>query len=130
MMSLCRTSHSVRLSIVKHRVQYIRTANRDVGCKRRIFDPGYLKALHEPNLTLRTEGIQKFDAAGIVSESGAHEDFDVIVLATGFEVSSFLGPLKVFGKDNIDLHRQWDAHVGAQAYMGMHIHNFPNFALM
>jgi cation diffusion facilitator CzcD-associated flavoprotein CzcO len=100
------------------------------GCKRRIFDPGYLEALHEPNITLRSEGIQKFDSTGIISESGVHEDFDVVVLATGFEVSSFLGPLKVVGKDNIDLHKQWDSHVGAQAYMGIHIHNFPNFALM
>ena len=106
------------------------TSNHKTGCKRRIFDPGYLEALHEPNLTLRTESIQRFDATGIVSDSGVHEDFDVIILATGFEVSSFLGPLHVSGKNDIDLHRQWDAHVGAQAYMGMHIHNFPNFALM
>ncbi|KAF1817472.1 FAD/NAD(P)-binding domain-containing protein [Eremomyces bilateralis CBS 781.70] len=101
-----------------------------LGCKRRIFDPGYLEALHTHNMTLRAEGIQKFDATGVVSESGVHDDFDVIVLATGFEVSSFLGPLKVVGRSGIDLHKQWDAHVGAQAYMGMHIHNFPNFALM
>ena len=101
-----------------------------IGCKRRIFDPGYLEALHAKNLNLVPEGIAKIDGTGITSESGDREEFDVIVLATGFEVTDFLGPIKVVGKDGIDLHKQWNEHVGAQAYLGMHVHNFPNFAMM
>ncbi|KAH7371123.1 monooxygenase, partial [Pyrenochaeta sp. MPI-SDFR-AT-0127] len=101
-----------------------------LGCKRRIFDPGYLHALHSDNMTLASEGIAEIDATGITSESGVHEEFDVIVLATGFEVTDFLGPLKITGRNGIDLHEQWNAHVGAQAYLGMHVHNFPNFAIM
>jgi cation diffusion facilitator CzcD-associated flavoprotein CzcO len=101
-----------------------------IGCKRRIFDPGYLQALHADNLSLVPEGISKIDSNGITSESGVREEFDVIVLATGFEVTNFLGPLKITGKNGIDLHKQWSEHVGAQAYMGMHVHNFPNFAMM
>jgi cation diffusion facilitator CzcD-associated flavoprotein CzcO len=106
------------------------SSNESTGCKRRIFDPGYLQALHADNLSLVPEGISKIDASGIVSESGVREEFDVIVLATGFEVTGFLAPLKIVGKNGIDLHNQWDQKVGAQAYMGVHIHNFPNFALM
>jgi cation diffusion facilitator CzcD-associated flavoprotein CzcO len=86
--------------------------------------------LHEKNLSLVPEGISKVDATGITSESGVREEFDVIVLATGFEVTNFLGPLKIIGKNGVDLHKQWHEHVGAQAYMGMHVHNFPNFAMM
>jgi cation diffusion facilitator CzcD-associated flavoprotein CzcO len=100
------------------------------GCKRRIFDPGYLTALHAPNLSLVPEGISKVDATGITSESGVREEFDVIVLATGFEVAGFLGPLTIIGRDGIALHDQWDTGVGAQAYFGVHVHNFPNLALM
>jgi hypothetical protein len=100
------------------------------GCKRRIFDPGYLRALHSKNMALAPEGISEIDETSITSESGAREEFDVIVLATGFEVTDFLGPLKITGKNGIDLHQQWNEHVGAQAYLGMHVHNFPNFAMM
>ncbi|KAF1984630.1 FAD/NAD(P)-binding domain-containing protein [Aulographum hederae CBS 113979] len=101
-----------------------------LGCKRRIFDPGYLEALHRPNVKLAPEGISRIDATGITSESGVREEFDCIVLATGFAVTDFLSPLKVKGRGGVDLHEQWNEHVGAQAYLGMYIHNFPNFALM
>ncbi|KAG9186591.1 hypothetical protein G6011_09699 [Alternaria panax] len=101
-----------------------------LGCKRRIFDPGYLEALHEENMNLVPEGISKVDATGITSTSGVREEFDVIVLATGFEVANFLGPLKMVGRNDVDLHAQWNSGSGAQAYMGVYVHNFPNFALM
>lgn len=81
-------------------------------------------------MTLAPEGISEIDSTGVTSESGVREEFDVIVLATGFEVSDFLGPLKITGKNGIDLHEQWNERVGAQAYFGMHVHNFPNFAMM
>ena len=86
--------------------------------------------MNEENLSLVPEGIARIDANGITSDSGVREEFDVIVLATGFEVSNFLGPLKVVGRNGIDLHEQWNKNIGAQAYMGIYVHNFPNFAIM
>jgi cation diffusion facilitator CzcD-associated flavoprotein CzcO len=100
------------------------------GCKRRIFDPNYLDALNEPNLELLPEGIQEFDETGIVSESGRKEEFDVIVLATGFQVQRFLTPMEVFGKGKNRLNQQWKEQGGAQAYMGTFVHGFPNFAIL
>lgn len=101
-----------------------------LGCKRRIFDPGYLSSLHSPNLDLVAEGIQKIDATGIVSESGVRDTFDVIVLATGFQVQNFLTPMKIVGKTGGTLEAQWANGQGAQAYMGSYVHNFPNFAIL
>ena len=101
-----------------------------LGCKRRIYDPGYLKSLHYDHVDLLPEGIKEITATGIISESGKVEDFDAIVLATGFDVTSFLTPLAVTGKNGASLHRQWREHRGAQAYMGTFVHNFPNFAIM
>ena len=101
-----------------------------LGCKRRIFDPNYLEALHRKNLDLVAEGIQKFDETGIVSESGEKTEFDVIVLATGFQVQQFLIPMEVTGVDGIRLTEQWKENRGAQAYMGSYIHNFPNFGIL
>ncbi|KAF2111919.1 hypothetical protein BDV96DRAFT_526304 [Lophiotrema nucula] len=101
-----------------------------LGCKRRIFDPNYLDALNAPNLDVVPEGIQEIDETGIVSSSGVRNDFDVIILATGFQVQQFLTPMEVIGKQGKSLNQQWKEHRGAQAYMGSHVHNFPNFAIL
>ncbi|KAJ4413397.1 hypothetical protein N0V82_008566 [Gnomoniopsis sp. IMI 355080] len=101
-----------------------------LGCKRRIFDPGYLDALNLPNVSLLPEGIQEITETGIVSTSGQRDDFDIIVLATGFQVSDFLVPMEITGADGRTLHQQWKECRGAQAYLGTHVHNFPNLAIL
>lgn len=101
-----------------------------LGCKRRIFDPDYLASLHSDNLDLVAEGIQKIDASGIVSESGVRDDFDIIVLATGFQVQNFLTPMEIVGKTGGTLESQWADGKGAQAYLGSFVHNFPNMAIL
>ncbi|KAF2731393.1 monooxygenase [Polyplosphaeria fusca] len=101
-----------------------------LGCKRRIFDPNYLDALNEPNLDVVPEGINAIDETGIIGVDRKKDDFDIIVLATGFQVQQFLTPMEVLGKDGKSLNQQWKEHRGAQAYMGSYIHNFPNFAIL
>jgi cation diffusion facilitator CzcD-associated flavoprotein CzcO len=75
-------------------------------------------------------GIKEFDETGIVSEDGVKTDFDLIVLATGFQVAQFLAPMEIFGADGKSLKQQWDESRGAQAYMGSFVHNFPNFGIL
>ncbi|OBT52176.1 hypothetical protein VE04_06161 [Pseudogymnoascus sp. 24MN13] len=101
-----------------------------LGCKRRIFDPDYLSALHEESMSLVDEGIREINEAGITSERGTYEEFDVIVLATGFKVSEFLTPMKIVGRQGKELSEQWKESDGAQAYYGTYVHNFPNFAIL
>ncbi len=101
-----------------------------LGCKRRIFDPNYLEALHEENLSLVAEGIKEIDSTGITSERGVREEFDVIVLATGFQVTNFLTPMKIIGSKGQTLEDQWKENQGAQAYLGTYVHNFPNLAIL
>ena len=81
-------------------------------------------------MTLIPEGIKQITTTGLVSDSGRQEDFDVIVLATGFQVTKFLAPMEIIGKQGESLDSQWARHRGAQAYYGTHVHNFPNFAIM
>lgn len=104
--------------------------NMAIGCKRRIFDPGYLDSLHRCSVSLRNEGIQEFTANGIISSSGVEDEFDMIVLATGFQVTQFLAPMEIKGKRGIPLNQQWEESRGAQAYFGTYVHNFPNLAIM
>ncbi|KPM37626.1 hypothetical protein AK830_g8930 [Neonectria ditissima] len=101
-----------------------------LGCKRRIFDPGYLDSLNRANVELLAEGIASITPTGIVSSSGVEDDFDLIVLATGFQVTQFLTPMHIVGATGVSLHDQWKECRGAQAYLGTHVHNFPNLAIL
>jgi cation diffusion facilitator CzcD-associated flavoprotein CzcO len=101
-----------------------------LGCKRRIFDPGYLASLHRSNVDLLPEGIREITKTGIVSQTGKSEDFDAIILATGFKVQAFLTPMEIVGKTGESISTQWEKKNGAQAYMGTFVHNCPNFGIL
>lgn len=76
------------------------------------------------------EGIREVIETGIISSSGEQTGFDVIVLATGFQVQQFLTPMEIVGKEGKSLNQQWKEHRGAQAYMRSYVHNFPNLAIL
>lgn len=101
-----------------------------LGCKRRIFDPDYLESLNFTNVELIPEGIKEFTETGIISSSGIVNGFDIIVLATGFQVAQFLVPMHIVGAHGKPLQEQWNECRGAQAYLGTHVHNFPNLAIL
>jgi cation diffusion facilitator CzcD-associated flavoprotein CzcO len=50
-----------------------------VGCKRRVFDPGYLGCLHRDNVHLTNDPITKIEPTEVVTKSGKHYPADVIV---------------------------------------------------
>jgi cation diffusion facilitator CzcD-associated flavoprotein CzcO len=101
-----------------------------LGCKRRIFDPDYLDALNRNNVDLLNQGIQEITETGIISSGRVKDDFDIIVLATGFQVAQFLTPMEITGTHGASLNQQWRESRGAQAYLGTYVHNFPNMAIL
>lgn len=94
--------------------------------KRILLDNGWYRALTLPNVELVTESVAQVDAHGVHTEDGAYRPVDVVALATGFDVVSFLSPIDVFGRDGLSLHRQWEGD-NARAYLGSAVPNFPNF---
>ena len=56
-----------------------------MGCKRIIMDPGYLDALNRPNVDLVTSPIDTVTEKGILTKDGREHEFDVLILATGFD---------------------------------------------
>lgn len=57
-----------------------------VGCRRLTPGDGYLEALQEKNVSLNYNEILEVTPSGIRTQAG-HEEFDIIVCATGFDVS-------------------------------------------
>ena len=100
-----------------------------LGCKRRIFDPGYLESLHSPKIELTTERILQFTETGLKTDK-RDIDFDVIILSTGFKIQEFLSPITIRGKDGITLNEHWKETCGAQAYKSTFVTGFPNFGII
>lgn len=97
-----------------------------LGCKRRVFDPGYLECLNAPNIELLSEGIDRIEGSTVISSSGKRTEADAIILATGYKVQEFLSPLEITGCDGKLLSQHWKETRGAQAYLATFVSGFPN----
>ena len=67
--------------------------------------------------------IREITPTGVVTADGVEHDVDVIIYGTGFQASKFLTPMKVTGRDGVDLHEQWGGD--ARAYLGITVPGLP-----
>lgn len=102
----------------------------ELGCKRRIFDLGYLQSLHDPHVHLETRRAKRVVADGIELEDGTKLDADVIVLANGFHTNYFLDELNVTGLNGATIADHWTHFGGPEAYNCSAISGFPNFFMI
>ncbi len=97
--------------------------------KRIVLDNGaWPEALKRENVELITDPIAEITPRGVRTKDGTEHAVDVVIYATGFKASHFLTPMKVTGRDGIDLHQQWGGD--ARAYMGITLPHFPNFFML
>jgi len=89
--------------------------------------PGYLEALVEDNVDFVTDKIEAITPEGITLENGRTVDIDVLVCATGFNVSS-PPPFYVEGKNGVSLQQKFLPH--AETYLAVGVDGFPNFFMM
>lgn len=101
----------------------------EIGCKRRIFDSGYLESLHSENLTLTNKKAVEIVPNGVKTTDGFVEA-DVLVLANGFVTNHFLDRLTVTGRDGVTVREHWDKFGGAEAYNCSVMSGFPNFFVL
>ncbi|MEQ8485651.1 MAG: NAD(P)/FAD-dependent oxidoreductase [Pseudomonadales bacterium] len=96
-----------------------------VGAKRILFDNGnWIRALKRDNVDLVADPVAEVTETGVVTESGARYDADVLIYGTGFQASRFLWPMQVYGRDGVELQAHWDGD--PRAYLGITIPGFPN----
>lgn len=105
------------------------TPDYKIGCKRLLISDDFYPALMRDNVDLETSPIARITAKGIVTADGREIPADVIVLATGFEVTNPEGdPLEVHGRGGLRLKEAW--REGAQAHLGITVAGFPNWYLL
>ncbi|MFC9553719.1 flavin-containing monooxygenase [Rhodococcus sp. NPDC056960] len=96
------------------------------GAKRMLRDDGtWARTLKRSNVSLITEGVDRFECKGVRTTDGTLHEADVVVLGTGFRASEFFMPMEVVGRGGIDIHSSFGTDV--RAYIGITIPNFPNF---
>ncbi|MEE6177363.1 flavin-containing monooxygenase [Mycobacterium sp. 050134] len=97
--------------------------------KRTLQDNGsWLQTLQRDNVDLVRTPIEKITPRGIITEDGVTHDADVIVYATGFRHTDVLWPLRITGRDGVDLRELWGSR--PYAYLGITVPKFPNLFII
>lgn len=69
--------------------------NYQLGCKRIVFSSHYIDAIAKPNAKVVRDPIKEIKSNAIVTENGQINEFDVMVLATGYKTQhGVLGNIK------------------------------------
>ena len=98
------------------------------GVKRPCLEYAYFEQFNRENvdvIDIKNNPIVKFDKTGIQLEDGTHYDFDIIVIATGFDVVT--GGMTAMGLHDINgntLDQQWKK--SAVTYLGTTVPGYPN----
>ncbi|KAK2806649.1 hypothetical protein FQN51_006615 [Onygenales sp. PD_10] len=101
--------------------------NYPPGCKRIIITDDYFPTFARDNVSLETRPIQHITKNGIMVD-GTEQEFDLIVLATGFRTVEFMHPIKLHGAKGRPLSDVWAE--GARALYGVTVESMPNFAML
>ena len=96
--------------------------------RRTVFTDTYYECLKSPKTRLIPHGVTGLTSSGVVDATGAEHEFDLVVLATGFDAANYLRGLRVTGVGGKDLHETWAGE--PVAYLGMLVPGFPNFFMM
>jgi cation diffusion facilitator CzcD-associated flavoprotein CzcO len=123
---LCRANLEEHVSDLELREQ-LRPDYR-AACKRLIVSPAFYQAITQPQAQLVTSPIERVETAGVRTRDGLLHELDVLVLATGFRVDRFLRPIKVVGRDGVDLDDVWAER--PSAYLSLSVPDFPNLFML
>ncbi|KAJ3538381.1 hypothetical protein NM208_g5929 [Fusarium decemcellulare] len=104
--------------LVKHLVPSF-----NVGCRRLTPGDGYLEALQEKNVRCIWSPVTEVTERGILTSEG-EEEYDLIVTATGFDVS-FRPSWNMVGRNGASLKTAWVDE--PKAYFGMCAADHPNY---
>ena len=94
-------------------------------CKRQVISASYYRAIRSENADVVTAEIEEITPHGIRTADGREHDIDLLILATGFQPHNYMRPMKLYGRDGLDIDDAWAK--GPRAYRMTAIPGFPNF---
>lgn len=94
-----------------------------LGCRRMTPGSGYLQSLTKENVSVNTSSVAKFTEKGIIDETGQENEVDVVICATGFNVS-FTPQFEVIGRGGKSLKEEFGEL--PKTYLAVTAADFPN----
>jgi cation diffusion facilitator CzcD-associated flavoprotein CzcO len=98
------------------------------GGKRQVLASGFYESLLLDHVSLVPKAVERVTKSGIVDADGREHEIDALIMATGFKAADYLNSLEVVGRDGCLLSEVW--HGEPQAFLGMSVPGFPNFAML
>ncbi|KAK7054354.1 hypothetical protein VNI00_003548 [Paramarasmius palmivorus] len=103
-----------------------------IGARRHSLEQTYYEVFNQPNVDLvdlNETSITQFGPGGILTADGVQRDFDVVILATGFDaITGGIAQLDIRGVDGTSIGDKWKD--GVYTNLGMTAANFPNMFFM
>lgn len=104
------------------------TPNYPFWGKRLVFNSTFYPALQLDNVELVPNAVASVTPTGIVDNAGVERPVDVLVMATGFQATNYLGTMEVRGSGGQTLQEFWRGE--PRAFLGITVPMFPNFFMM
>ncbi|HEV2130540.1 MAG TPA: NAD(P)/FAD-dependent oxidoreductase, partial [Longimicrobiaceae bacterium] len=104
------------------------TPDYTMGCKRILLSDDFYPALMQPNVELVESGVVELRPYGIVGADGVERAVDVVVFATGFQVTEFPFGERIRAKQGRALAEVWGA--SPRAHLGTTVAGFPNLFIL
>ncbi|MFM7062497.1 MAG: flavin-containing monooxygenase [Actinomycetes bacterium] len=98
------------------------------GCRRVLISDDWYPTVLRPDVDIVTSGVDRVTPHGLVDADGVEHRADVLVFGTGFRTTEFLAPLRIEGRDGVELSEAWAD--GASAYLGLSYPGFPNLFML
>jgi len=99
-----------------------------IGCKRILISNDWYPAITRPEVEVVDQPVDHVEPDAVVTADGTRRPADVLIFATGFTATDFLGHIPVTGDDGRTLAAAWEG--GARAYRGLAVPGFPNCYLL
>ncbi|AMK19950.1 flavin-containing monooxygenase-like protein [Sphingobium sp. MI1205] len=100
-----------------------------IFANRPVVDNGWFDALKRDNVELVTDGVARFTEGGIATVDGIERQFDIVVMATGFDPNNYFAEIDIVGRGGKRIADLW-ADTGPQAFWGIAAPNMPNFFML
>jgi cation diffusion facilitator CzcD-associated flavoprotein CzcO len=95
-----------------------------LGCNRVLLSSQWYPTVARPDVDVVRAGVQAMTPGGVVTSDGRDIPADVVVWCTGFTATEYLAPIRITGRDGVEIRDAWTD--GPEAYLGLATPGFPN----
>jgi cation diffusion facilitator CzcD-associated flavoprotein CzcO len=100
------------------------TPDYALGCNRVLLSSEWYPTIARADVDIVRAGVQAMTPGGVLTADGREIGADVVVWCTGFTATEYLAPIRITGRDGVEIRDAWAG--GPEAYLGLATPGFPN----